>query len=191
MTDNAPQETTWDIKNSSGTIVNNGGPYTQANHIYNITIPITSGPDCYVFTIHDSGGNGICCDNGNGTYVLVDNANTSLIISQGGSFGYSQSGQFKIVGVGIESPDVHNVLSVYPNPFDGKTTVSYYLPEQENVTFTVFNATGQIVRSEEIGIQGNGKHEFVLESNGLVSGIYLLELRAGSKVYTRKISIGN
>ena len=190
FTDNNPQETTWDIKNSSGTVVASGGPYTQANHLYTLTIQIP-GPDCYTFTIYDSGGNGICCTNGNGTYILVDATNSNLIIAQGGSFGYSESGQFRIIGVGIESPDMKNVLSVFPNPFSGKTTISFYLQGQENVTFSVFNSTGQLVRSEEKGLLLAGKHEFVLESNGLAPGIYLLELRAGSTVYNRKISIGN
>lgn len=190
FTDNNPQQTTWDIKNSSGTVVASGGPYALSNHLYNSTIQVTS-PDCYSFTIYDAGGDGICCTNGNGTYILVDASNSNLIIAQGGSFGSSESGQFRIIGVGIESPEMNNVLSVYPNPFSGKTTISFYLTDQENVNFSVFNSTGQLVRSEEKGLLVSGKHEFVLESNGLAPGIYLLELRAGSTVYTRKISIGN
>jgi hypothetical protein len=190
FTDNNPQQTTWDIKNSSGTVVANGGPYALPNHLYSATIQVSS-PDCYTFTIYDSGGDGICCLNGNGTYILVDANNSNLIIAQGGSFGSSESGQFKIVGVGIESPGMNNVLSVYPNPFSGKTTISFWLPDQENVNFSVFNSTGQLVRSEEKGLLPAGKHEFVLESNGLAPGLYLLELRAGPTVYTRKISIGN
>lgn len=191
MTDNNPQETTWDVKNSSGTVVASGGPYTLANHLYNITINITSGPDCYVFTIYDSGGNGICCDNGSGTYILVDANNTSVVIAQGGNFGSSDGGQFKLVGVGIDNHVMNNALNVYPNPFNDKTTISFWLPEQENVNFSVFNSTGQLVRSEDKGLLQDGKNEFVMESDGLAPGIYLLQLRAGSTIYTRKISIAN
>lgn len=190
MTDANPQETTWDIKNSGGTTVASGGPYATPNHLYNITIPIP-GPDCYVFTIHDSGGNGICCDYGNGTYILVDANNTSLIIAQGGNFAYSESGQFKIVGVGIENPGTKHVLNVYPNPFSEKATVSFWLADQENVNLSIFNAMGQLVRSEQKGLLQAGKNELELESNGLAQGIYLLQLRAGSTVYTGKISVGN
>jgi hypothetical protein len=190
FTDDNPQESTWDIKNSSGTVVASGGPYSLPNHLYNETINVTA-PDCYSFTIYDAGGNGICCNNGNGTYILVDAVNSNLIIAQGASFGASEGGQFRLVGVGVQSPEMNNVMSVYPNPFSGKTTVSFYLPDQESVNFSVFNSTGQRVRYEDKGILQAGKHELILESGGLPSGIYLLELRAGSIVYTRKISIGN
>jgi hypothetical protein len=188
FTDNNPEQTTWDIKNSGGTIVASGGPYALSGHLYNETIQVTS-PDCYVFTIHDSGGDGICCANGSGTYILVDANNSDLIIAQGASFTTSESGEFRIIGVGIQSHEMNNVMSVFPNPFNGKTTVSYWLPAQDNVTFSVYNSTGQLVRSEDLGTLQAGKHEFFLESNGLPSGIYLLELKAGSKDYTRKISI--
>jgi hypothetical protein len=189
-TDNNPQETTWDIKNSGGTVVASGGPYTLAAHLYNESITLPSASDCYSFTIYDSGGNGICCANGNGTYILVDANNSDLIIAQGGSFGYFETGQFTFLVAGVEPHQSNTGLSVFPNPFNGQTNVSFWLQGQENVSITLFNSTGQVVRSEDKGLFTAGKHEFILESNGLGTGIYLLELKAGSQVYTRKISIG-
>ncbi|MCK7514363.1 MAG: hypothetical protein MZV70_67010 [Desulfobacterales bacterium] len=57
-TDNAPEETTWDIKNSAGTIVGSGGPYTTSGTMQKDTVDL-SAYDCYTFNLYDAGGNGL------------------------------------------------------------------------------------------------------------------------------------
>lgn len=47
----------------------------------------------YKFTIYDSYGDGICCSNGNGEYVVTSNA---VIIAQGGEFDYMEETVFKL-----------------------------------------------------------------------------------------------
>jgi len=70
--------------------VASGGPYTEPNklHMQTYTMPQA---DCYSFTIFDSGGDGICCSNGNGGYDVSSNSTT---IKQGGSFTYSEYSEF-------------------------------------------------------------------------------------------------
>ena len=51
-TDNLPQETTWDVKNSSGVAIATGGPYTIPHEIIQDTISLPDA-DCYTFTIYD------------------------------------------------------------------------------------------------------------------------------------------
>ncbi|MFZ4564795.1 MAG: cellulose binding domain-containing protein, partial [Bacteroidales bacterium] len=89
-TDNAPEETTWEIRNSMDVVVASGGPYTEPNklHMQTYTMPQA---DCYSFTIFDTGGDGICCSNGNGGYDVSSNGTT---IKQGGSFTYSEYSEF-------------------------------------------------------------------------------------------------
>jgi hypothetical protein len=189
LTDNNPTETTWDVKNSGGNVITSGGPYTTANHLYRDTITVP-GPDCYTFTIYDAAGNGICCANGNGMYLVMDSADQNLIIAQGGEFTTSDWAQFRIVGVGVENRELAGELSVFPNPFNNKTTVSFYLPAQENVTFSVINTMGQSILTDNRGMMSIGKHEMSLETGNLVPGIYLLQVQAGSQVLTRKITVG-
>ncbi|MCB0555770.1 MAG: zinc metalloprotease, partial [Phaeodactylibacter sp.] len=56
--DNYPSETTWNIKNSGGTTVASGGPYSTAGAT--VTVPTTLAAGNYTFTINDSYGDGIC-----------------------------------------------------------------------------------------------------------------------------------
>ena len=122
-TDNAPQETTWDVKNSLGTVVANGGPYTQANQNIQQTITLPQA-DCYTFTIYDSGGNGLCCSNGSGAYQIACGA---TIIKQGGTFTTSESSEFWMAAPAVVG-EVNSIspFTVYPNPFDGSAKVSFY-----------------------------------------------------------------
>lgn len=80
-TDNYPTETTWNIKNSAGTILYSGGPYAAPNTINNIDLCLPTA--CFTFTIFDAYGDGICCAYGNG-YYNIKQGNTTLVT--GGQF---------------------------------------------------------------------------------------------------------
>ncbi|MCX6252029.1 MAG: T9SS type A sorting domain-containing protein [Bacteroidetes bacterium] len=192
MTDNNPEQTTWNVKASNGTVIKAAGPYTQANHAYRdeIDLPVGSG-DCYTFTIHDSGGNGLCCANGGGSYMIYDPGNNDNIILQGSVFTDSAYSQFKIVGVGVDDNPGSSQITIHPNPFMDETTISLFLSTQSNITMSIFNLTGQLVRTEITGILKSGNHDLILKSNGLAPGIYLLKVQTCNKVFTKKITIGN
>ncbi len=91
-TDQYPSETTWQVTSSTGAVLYSGGPYSQANTIFNETWTFDEF-DCYTFTIFDSYGDGICCDYGIGYYKLMDENNAVLI--EGGEFGSEESKPFE------------------------------------------------------------------------------------------------
>ena len=87
------EQITWDIINSAGDLIAEGGPYphligsgsTQPN-VQNIeNVPVN---DCYLFRIYDSNGNGICCNYGNGYYYVKDGQGNVIFGGEGnGNFG--------------------------------------------------------------------------------------------------------
>jgi hypothetical protein len=80
-TDNFPQETEWTLVGVNGTQLLTGGPYDQANTEYIESNCIPN--DVYEFSIKDKYGDGLCCDNGQGSYkVLLD----GQVLSSGGAF---------------------------------------------------------------------------------------------------------
>ena len=95
-------ETTWDIKDESGATIATGGPYTDNNRTA-ISIDLCIPADCYVFTIYDAFGDGICCDWGNGEYSVNDAAGNALI--SGGQFGFLET---QVLSVG--GPDCGTVI---------------------------------------------------------------------------------
>jgi hypothetical protein len=92
-TDLYPNETTWQITNSTGTVLYAGGPYT--NQLTKFTQSLCLPNGCYTFKINDSYGDGLCCGQGQGNYKIVFNGST---LSTGGQFTSVDSKQFCVSG---------------------------------------------------------------------------------------------
>ena len=84
VTDAYPSETTWDIKTGS-TAYTSGGPYAEMM-LYTTYVCLSAGS--YTFTIHDEIGDGVCCEQGNGSYNLTLD---DTVLITGGSFGASEA----------------------------------------------------------------------------------------------------
>jgi len=185
-TDNAPAETTWEIKNSLGTVIASAGPFAEANKLYSQTVTLPQA-DCYTFTVHDNGGNGICCTNGNGGYEVSSNGVT---IKQGGSFAYTESADFWLDSpVGLPTVTNTNPMTVFPNPFDNKARVSFYLYSGSDVTINVYSAFGQKVNTMPLGLLSSGQHEATIDGQNLTPGVYIIQLKTGTEVFSRKVSV--
>ncbi len=93
--DNYPEETSWQITNSGGSVVASGGTYgSQADgSTLNIEECLVDG--CYDFTISDSYGDGICCTYGNGSYAVSEGGTT---VASGGAFTSSETTNFCLGG---------------------------------------------------------------------------------------------
>lgn len=178
------EQITWDIINSAGEIIANGGPYqhligsgvTQANVETLNDIPVN---DCYLFRIYDSNNNGICCNYGNGYYYIKD-ANGNRIIEGDGEFGSMASHLISIKGNTTSVDAVsQETLKVYPNPANDYLTV-----EGEMTSLEVYNAIGQRMLAKVVN--GNITRINLSEFN---NGIYFLRVNNNGEVTTRKFSV--
>jgi hypothetical protein len=186
-TDDFPEETTWDVKDDQGTVIQSGGPYEDPGIIYRDTIYIPS-EGCYTFTIYDAGGQGICCSHGNGLYLLQDDLGTEIV--QGGNFTDYEKTEFNANLVSARTIfDETRALQIFPNPVRSQTTAVYYLAEPGNVSLQLFNAFGQKTMELTPGNQSAGEHKISLDLKHLSPGIYYLQLSDGTKVYTRKLMV--
>jgi hypothetical protein len=82
-------------------------------------------------------------------------------------------------------------VSVFPNPFNAVTTISFTLPQAGKVELNVFDVTGRRVRSVIGRTQGSplpaGEHRMEFQVGDLPSGIYFVRLAAGEKSVIRKM----
>jgi len=90
FTDNYPDETTWDLTDSLGTILATGGPLSNIGTLYSWQVCVDS-VNCYYFTIYDAYGDGICCDWGQGYYNVYLDGN---LVATGGQFGSFETTMF-------------------------------------------------------------------------------------------------
>ena len=77
-----------------------------------------------------------------------------------------------------------------PNPFRGRTTVSYRLDEPGHVTLRLHDARGRCVRTYVDRSMDKGVHEIILDGKGLPSGVYFYSLESqGRKTWKRCILV--
>jgi hypothetical protein len=79
-----------------------------------------------------------------------------------------------------------------PNPFNPVTRIAYELPLQVEVTLTVFDVDGRLVKTLVSGTKGPGAFTATWEGknddgDSVASGVYFYHLRAGSYVQTKKM----
>lgn len=187
-TDKAPQETTWDVKDENGTVIDSGGPYALQNHSYTDTVHLGSF-GCRKFTIYDAGGNGLCCVNGSGGYQLTTSYGS--VFRTGSAFGsYEFTEVLNDYPTGMGHIDRTN-LKVYPNPLNGESRVSFHLDIPENIILNLYNSTGQLVMSQDRGNFPAGDQECAIDARNLPAGIYMLKMQAGNRVYICKVAVTN
>lgn len=182
LTDDWGDETTWELRNSSGVVVSSGpsSDYADATS-YQETIAIPSFDGCYTFTIFDSASDGICCGFGFGSYNLEDE-NGTVIIS-GGDFGSSESVTFNVQDpLSIDEFSLENLIGFYPNPVQDLLNVSL-VNVNEDLAYEIFNTIGQVVAKGLL--DANKLH--TINMAPYHSGIYFIKLASATSQMTRKV----
>ena len=96
-------------------------------------------------------------------------------------------------------PQKTALLANYPNPFNPETWIPYQLAVPAEVTLTIYDIGGQLVRRLDVGHQAAGMYQSLGRAaywdgwNGrgesVASGLYFYTLRAGEFAATRKMLI--
>jgi hypothetical protein len=81
----------------------------------------------------------------------------------------------------------YSLYQNYPNPCNPSTTISWQIPEANNVTLKIFDILGREVATlvDESLIVGRYDTEF--EASSLPSGVYIYRLQAGEYVESKKM----
>ena len=79
-------------------------------------------------------------------------------------------------------------MQIYPNPFNGNTTISYEINNNEKINLSVFSLKGETVFFQN-NINREGKRIFNISSEKLKSGIYFVKLESKNIIETKKIII--
>ncbi|MEI8005468.1 MAG: C25 family cysteine peptidase [Bacteroidota bacterium] len=80
-------------------------------------------------------------------------------------------------------------FEVFPNPTDGKFTISFNSRSAISVDVVIFNSLGSTVYSEK-GMQISGQFNKVVDFTGKASGIYYIRLQSEDGNLIRKLVIG-
>jgi hypothetical protein len=83
----------------------------------------------------------------------------------------------------IIDPDICNV---YPNPFYNSVQIHFENLNSENVKVELFNMFGTLVQSKDYG-NSQKNSDYIMGTNNLSQGYYLLKVIAGKKIYHYKL----
>ncbi len=181
QTDRTGSEVSWDIKDSSGFLYYFGGGYADEQNGETIVNHFCLTKDsCYIFTIHDSYGDGLSYDTG---YYMVQNSlNDTLIHLLQLDYGYHEIQNFCAIDsnfvISVEEYTKIDEITLYPNPSAGLLFVKGL--DAFN-TMTIYNQLGE--KMEVLSISKN-----LLDLRKWPSGIYFVTFKGKNEViYTKKL----
>ena len=82
-------------------------------------------------------------------------------------------------------PNEYELLGNYPNPFNPSTTISYALPFESEVSITIYDLTGSIIKSFDLNNQSAGYKNVIWDGRNnygefISSGVYIYTIRTFS-----------
>ena len=144
--------------------------------------------------------NKIAFRNGHGTTNSPQTYNYSDTNLQSGKYFYrlkqiDTDGAFTFsptLEVNLSFPQTFQLFQNYPNPFNPATNISYLISEQSNIKITIYNSSGQKIKTLVNGIKSAGDHSIVWNGrnksgNTVSNGIYIYKMSAENFSVSKKL----
>lgn len=99
----------------------------------------------------------------------------------------------KQVTTSLQENNWLSFLSIYPNPFNVRTTINFELNKVDNVILNIYNMKGQLIKTILNKKLPSGRHSIIwngTDQNGkeVSPGMYLIRLIRGRHVITRAVN---
>lgn len=111
----------------------------------------------------------------------------------GNESSFSQEIRF-VVGEEPPLPDKVELSLNFPNPFNESTMFSYALPQPDHVTISIYNQTGQVVKTIESRDAKPGTYQIFWDGtdeagNSVSAGIYFCKMKTSLELQIREITL--
>ena len=172
ITDDYPNEIAWNLKDSNGTVLYQSPVYVDGvDDFQNFSEDFTINTnECYIFEITDSFGDGICCNQGIGSYTLTTLEGDTVVA--GGSYGSGEISYMSNAVLSVEDYFTNQSITVFPNPTNStltiKVTNTNILPD----SFSVYNMLGQLVMNTSV----SQTSDLTIDVSHLNDGMYFIQL---------------
>ncbi len=77
----------------------------------------------------------------------------------------------------------------FPNPFNDKTSIKFYLPEKLHIKISIFDETGKMLKELINKNVPKGEHEIIFNAKKLSAGTYFYTLSTNKYCITKKMTI--
>ena len=94
----------------------------------------------------------------------------------------------------VDLPGAFRLDGNFPNPFNPQTTISFALPQAEQVHLAVYDVEGRLVRTLVSGQRPAGVHDVTwngrdASGRGVASGMYVYRIQAGPHSAVQKMTL--
>lgn len=91
-------------------------------------------------------------------------------------------------------PGPSRIADIYPNPFNPRATIAFFLAEPGQADLTVFDVAGHLVRRLDSGVKAGGRYEASWDGRddqgrSLATGTYFCRLTTSGGSSTRKMML--
>jgi flagellar hook assembly protein FlgD len=91
-------------------------------------------------------------------------------------------------------PQATLLATIYPNPFNPRTTIGYELAAAATVKLAIYDLRGMLVRVLEAGNRPSGRHQAIWDGqddkgHGAPTGTYFCRLSTSQGSQTRKLTL--
>ena len=86
-------------------------------------------------------------------------------------------------------PKDYTIKSIYPNPFNPKTQITYSVPKYSLVNILVYDLKGKIVATLISSYQNSGYHSIEWDASLNASGIYFVKLESSDKIDIQRLML--
>lgn len=93
--------------------------------------------------------------------------------------------------LGVNAMNQTKFISVYPNPTSGSIQVNFELVKEATISLELSDLSGKILKKTEEIYLSSGNQSIVMDTQGLVSGMYFLLIRKQSGTQVERIHIIN
>ena len=200
LTDDFGYETYWEIRNESGEVMIFGGNSDMGidgagdqsatpddlgayenNTWYNDSFQVPES-ECFEFEIADDFGDGICCDFGEGEYILTDDLGN--ILAEGGIFGTNELTTVYMESLPTSIIDYDELdFQLFPNPADAILNINL-TTNSDKADISIFNNLGQLVHKQS----ALNSEQLLIDVHSFHAGIYTVEVKSGNAI-SRKIVV--
>jgi hypothetical protein len=84
-------------------------------------------------------------------------------------------------------PINYNINTIYPNPFNPTTTISFSIPEFGLTTITAYDLTGRELETLTNEVLSIGNYSINWNASSYPSGVYLIRMDSGEFTQTKKV----
>jgi hypothetical protein len=183
-------ETTWEIKNSAGTVVASGGPYTQAtaNGTYpqpDVDVTLANN-ECYHAFLYDAYGDGFDGGYGNGNFQIVSaGVNVATVSSFTTSEAEKAMSVTEVAGVSEFANEIG--LNVFPNPASDNLSVSVKGTNQD-FTITILDIQGRAIATTAMN-NVSGEQTVQIPVANIAAGNYIVKVASNGMTTVQNVVI--